>query len=117
MKYRVAVGTADGVRVTEHFGRGESFFIYEIDRDTDETVLVEKRLFGERGSECGDHDAEGAAAKIEALGDCQIVLVAKIGYRSEKQLTLGGIVPLQYEGELEDALARVRTVYKRRRFD
>ncbi|MDR3209490.1 MAG: hypothetical protein LBT36_02540 [Oscillospiraceae bacterium] len=119
MTYKIAVGTVDGVTVTEHFGRARAFFIYETDRETDETRLVEKRVFDADGelAEGGEAAHSHAAARLEAVSDCQLVLVAKIGYRSEKQLTLRGIVPLQNEGPLEPALARVRAIYKRRRLD
>ncbi|MDR0905458.1 MAG: hypothetical protein LBN00_04705 [Oscillospiraceae bacterium] len=123
MRYKIAVGTTDGVNVTEHFGQAKGFFIYEIDQDSDETILVERRSFvdedADGGEDCGcggGHDETAVTSKLDALGDVQIILVQKIGGKSEKQVTLKHIVPLQFNGTIEDAFVKIKKSYKHRQF-
>ncbi|MDR3310846.1 MAG: hypothetical protein LBS90_05820 [Oscillospiraceae bacterium] len=117
-RYRVAVGTTDGIEITEHFGRAESFWIYEIDRETDEIAIADKRIFAPKEGACGDESEtpahDGGSERFAAVSDCNIVLVAQIGFRSQKTLTLKQIVPLERTGDVSDALARVAKSYKRR---
>ena len=115
MKYRIAVGTKDGVNVTEHFGQCERFQILEIDQESDEIVLVEGRDTDDQ-TQCEGHQDERIRDKIEALRDCQIVLIRQIGGQSEKLLNHNGIIALQYQGTIEGALQRVKQYYKRQRF-
>jgi predicted Fe-Mo cluster-binding NifX family protein len=115
MTYKIAVGSSDGITIDQHFGSGTSFYIYEISQESDETLVTEHRVF-EGGGDCGTHDHNNIAGKIDALADCQLVLVAKIGGKAEKQLTLKHIVPLAFEGSIETALERVQKAYKRRVF-
>ncbi|MDR1538288.1 MAG: hypothetical protein LBU32_09895 [Clostridiales bacterium] len=117
MKYRLAVGTTDGINVNEHFGRGKSFFIYEIQQETGESTLIERLAFEHGGDDCGQHSFESIAEKLFAFRNCQIVVAARIGGKSEKQLTLSRIVPLQFEGELETALQKIKKAYKHRIFE
>ncbi|MDR0859245.1 MAG: hypothetical protein LBN97_09475 [Oscillospiraceae bacterium] len=118
MTYKIAVGSGDGVVIDQHFGSGSSFYIYEISQETDETVVSEHRVFDGNGDiTCtGAHDHSNIAGKIDALADCQLVLVAKIGGKAEKQLTLRHIVPLTYEGTIADALVSIKRAYKKRKF-
>jgi predicted Fe-Mo cluster-binding NifX family protein len=116
MKYRVAVGSSDGAHVDEHFGRGKSFFIYEIDQETGGEQLLEVRRFVSAKGVCGSHDNEEALEKINSLKDCQIVLVVRIGTKSEKLLTLKGVIPLQREGSIASAFEKIKRAYKNRVF-
>jgi predicted Fe-Mo cluster-binding NifX family protein len=124
MIYQVAVGTPDGVNVTEHFGRCSRAAILTISQETGAITPLTYRALpdgaaqGEAAAGCGGgHDHQAVAAKIDALADCQIVLMARIGGQAEKQLIHRGIIPLQYEGRLEDALARIQSAYRSRVFD
>lgn len=116
MTYRIAAGTSDGIHVTEHFGRCRQVMILEASQETDEITVLETRLLPSQAG-CGTgHDPETIAAKLDALSDCLVILMAQIGSHSEKQLIHRGFIALQYEGLLEDALVRIRKAYRSRTF-
>lgn len=115
MSYRIAVGSKDKVNVTEHFGQCQQFLIIDIDQEKEEATYVEERSTA-FSAQCGEHQEEKIRHKINALKDCQIVLVNQIGGQSEKLLTLGGIIALQYQGTVDDALEKIRKAYKKRKF-
>ncbi|GHU80891.1 hypothetical protein FACS1894191_7100 [Clostridia bacterium] len=116
--YRIAVGTSDGKYVDEHFGQAGRFVIMDITRETGDVSIVEERLapIPEGDGGCGGHNNALIAGKIGLLLDCQIVLVAKIGGKSEKFLLHNDIIPLQFEGDVESALERIKKAYKNRPF-
>ncbi len=115
MKYRIAVGTKDGVYVTEHFGQCGRFQILEVDQEQDEAVLIEERDTANQTG-CGGHQEEQIRDKIQSINDCKIVLVRQIGGQSEKLLNHNGIIALQYQGTIEGALQKVKQYYKRQKF-
>ena len=115
MKYRVAIGTSDKINITEHFGQCRRFVILDIDQENDEETFVEDRdtSFSEQ---CGEHQNDKIKEKIEALWDCQIVLVKQIGGQSEKLLNHNGIIPLQYQSSIVEALDKIKKYYKKQIF-
>lgn len=119
MDYRIAAGTDDGVYVTAHFGRCRQVMILDTSQETGEVKLVETRVLPEGcGSGCGlGHDPQAIAGKIDALSDCRIILMARIGGQSEKQMIHRGFIALQYEGRLDDALKRISKAYRARVFE
>lgn len=113
--YRIAVGTLDGVNITEHFGRAKGFRIIEIDRETDEEkALADIEVVHSEDCSRG-HDQEMLEAKIQALLDWQVtaVLVARIGPGSERMLSKNSIQILVNDGNVETALQRVKKFFKR----
>ncbi|MDR1598456.1 MAG: hypothetical protein LBS11_01030 [Oscillospiraceae bacterium] len=118
MVYRIAVGTLDGLTVTEHFGQCGQAALWDIDQETGAVTEVGTRPLPspQNGGRCGGHDARAMELKLAALADCHIALMARIGAQAEKQLIHRNIVPLQYEGGLDEALRRVRRAYERRVF-
>lgn len=115
MKYRVAIGTGDGINITEHFGQCQRFSIVDIDQATDEIESIGYRET-EFSEQCGDHQQEKINKKIAALQDCQIVLVNRIGRQSEKLLVHNGISPLQFQGSIDDSLKKITKFYKNYQF-
>lgn len=115
MKYRIAIGSRDGIQVTEHFGQCSRFYVVDISQEDDQVTPVGERDTGSN-SRCGDHQDDRIREKIIALKDCQIVLVKQIGGQSEKLLNHYGIISLQYNGLIEDALQRVIKYYKKQIF-
>ncbi len=112
MKYRIAIGSRDRIQVTEHFGQCSRFYIIEIDQEDDRVIPVEERETGSN-TQCGNHQEERILEKIEALMDCRIILVKQIGGQSEKLLNHYGIISLQYNGLIEDALKKIIKFYKK----
>ncbi|MBP5332149.1 MAG: hypothetical protein J6Y89_09890 [Lachnospiraceae bacterium] len=117
--YRIAVGSADGVNITEHFGSSRAFRIVEIDQETDEeSALAVIEVVHSEG--CGHgHDQAMLEAKIQSLLDWQVtaVLVARIGPGSERMLTKNGIQVLESEGSIENAMVKIKRFYKRYSFE
>ncbi|WFR54774.1 NifB/NifX family molybdenum-iron cluster-binding protein [Anaerocolumna sp. AGMB13025] len=111
MVYRVAIGSRDGITITEHFGQCSRFYLADISQEEDTVTLVGERITDSNVS-WGNHQEERIREKIKALGDCQIVLVKQIGGQSEKLLNHYGIISLQYSGLIEEALNKVKKYYK-----
>jgi predicted Fe-Mo cluster-binding NifX family protein len=115
MKYRIAVGTKDDVNVTEHFGQCGRFLLIDVDQEKDEIAVAGER-FTPCSSRCGEHREQQIRDKIDALGDCRIILVKQLGGWSEKQLNHRGLIGLQYQGAVDEALKRIRHAYRKHKF-
>ncbi|GEM_PF-1683700 len=115
MKYRIAIGTRDGINITEHFGQCNRFLIVEISQEDDQVILSGERDTGCE-NRCGNHQDDRIREKIQVLKDCRIVLVKQIGGQSEKLLNHYGITALQYNGPIEDALKKIKKFYKKQKF-
>ncbi|SHO45974.1 NifB/NifX family molybdenum-iron cluster-binding protein [Anaerocolumna xylanovorans] len=115
MTYRIAIGTNDGINITEHFGQCSRFQILAISQEDDSVTFMEDRITIHQDS-CKNHQEEVIREKINALRDCQIVLVRQVGTRSEKLLIHSGIVPLQYQGSINQALIKIKAFYKKHQF-
>lgn len=119
MKYRIAVGTVDGIEITEHFGRGRNFRIYEIDQEKDSVkTLVDISVNSRDECNMASHD-EFLEEKIQALLDwkVKIVLVSKIGPGAERQLIKNGIQSLSKDGKVDAVLQKVKTFYAKQPFE
>jgi nitrogen fixation protein NifX len=111
MRYRIAVGSRDGKAVTEHFGGCGMFLI--IDADSGESSWSFEG-FRPVTSACsgGEHDENSLSDMAEALSDCQLVLVSKIGPPAEAALRREGIDVIEYHGLIEDAMKRLLQYYR-----
>lgn len=112
MKYRIAIGSNDRIRVTEHFGKCSRFYIVEVNEEENGFIPVEERETTGQ-CQCGNHQDELIRNKIDALMDCRIVLVNQIGGQSEKLLNHYGIVALKFNGLIEDALKKIIKFYRK----
>lgn len=119
MAYRIAIGTVDGVEVTEHFGRGKGFQIVEINQQTDEVKNLGniEVVYSENCSK--GHDENLIQQKIQSFLDWNVaaILVKQIGPKSERLVTKNGIEILVFTGKVEEALEKVKKFYKRRSFE
>ena len=117
--YRVAVGTLDGQIITEHFGRSKGFRIIEVNQETDEEkVLADIEVL--HNDDCSQgHNEEMLKAKIQALLDWKVIaiLVSQIGPGSERLVTKNGIQILVSDGEVAEAMQKVKKFYKRHHFE
>lgn len=114
--YRIAVGTLDGLSITEHFGRSKGFRIIEIDSETDaEKLIADIEVVHSEDCSHG-HDQAMLEEKIQALLDFNVtaILVAQIGPGSERIVTKNGIEVLIAEGDVQRAMERIKKYYKRR---
>lgn len=76
MSIKAAVASSDGIVVNRHFGKADSFLIFELDDDN--FVYTETR----KVVPCcnlGEHEDNGFDNTAKALSDCSIIIVSKIG--------------------------------------
>ena len=82
---RIAVATRDGQRIDLHFGHAETFFVYDVDARG--SRLVEERQIDDYAA--GEEDKRDTIYRM--LGDCRILLVAKIGAAPQEALSALGV--------------------------
>lgn len=108
MTMRVAIGTGDGVFVTEHFGFAAQFQIWDL-------VGNEPRLAETRRNlpACGAGVRADANAlmdrSVETVKDCRAVVVARIGECALTRLTALGILAFEADEPVEIALRELAT--------
>jgi predicted Fe-Mo cluster-binding NifX family protein len=114
MGWRVALTSADGVLINQHFGHAKWFFIYDLENDGS-FVLVEKRDATPWCREDNpDRDTQGADPGIaEAISDCIAVLTARIGPPAQRKLELAGLEVYEQPSSIEDALPKLAAYYSK----
>ena len=105
VKYRVAVGTSDGIVVNQHFGRADRFRIYEIMPDNNIIYLEERKV--NPVCQGGVHDDSEMMKNAGCLSDCKYVLVSKIGQGAANVLEHMGISPIELPGIIEESINRL----------
>lgn len=105
----MAVATAGGGVINQHFGHAREFLIYEANSQDVRFIGHRKvDLYCSGGDTCGDADT-ALAKTIRTLAGCEAVLCSKIGYEPWGLLEAAGITP---NGEhamepIEEAIAAV----------
>jgi nitrogenase molybdenum-iron protein NifN len=102
--YTFAVASKTGMMIDEHFGHVEEFYIYK--SSASGTRFLEKRSVAQYcggEEECDDGETK-LQRIIDTIGDCDAVLVLRIGYRPSKILQDKGIRVIQTCGEIEDGI-------------
>ena len=114
-KYRIAVASSDGEKVDLHFGHAEMFHTYEVEAGrVSETGVVnvsgqqEVPMFG------AEH-----RSKLEATADrlrgMDAVISTQYGGPSVKILREKGIIPIEDQGEVHEALRKAaESIFKER---
>jgi predicted Fe-Mo cluster-binding NifX family protein len=111
----VAVTSADGVLINQHYGHAAWFFIYDIEEDGTST-LVEKRAVEPWCGSGGHKDAqEGDAGIARDITDCAAVLTAQIGPPARKKLELSGISIFEERSPIDEALKKLARYYSKTR--
>jgi nitrogen fixation protein NifX len=97
---RVAIGSKDGVFITEHFAQTKEFLIYEVN-DTGEYTLVETRK-----NDFTNAGKQGAGINIiaELLSDVNVVFVSRIGPEAIAALQQKGINAVELTMTIDKAL-------------
>lgn len=110
---KIAVASNDGMSISSHFGRSACWLVFEALEG--QIVGVETRsnhhTAHARGECDGAHDrnlAHGHEAIVAALGDCEAVLCAGMGWRAAEELTRNRITPFVVERDAspEEAVRR-----------
>lgn len=98
---RVAIGSADGKFVHEHFGRATSFQVFDLTGDT--LRFVETRITTPACQHDG-HDDQQLQRTVDLVSDVDVVMVAAIGPAAEAALVTRGIRAFAVQNFIPDAL-------------
>ena len=98
---KVAVASTDGISINEHFGRAKEFLIYEVNESGEYTFIERRGNSPHCVPNSNEHTADTAA---QLLADVEVVLVAQIGPRAEKELQSQGIFALPVSSTIDKAL-------------
>lgn len=92
VRARIAVASKGGSRINQHFGHAKAFLVYSVDQTGARFVGVRRVDNYCRG---GWGEDEAWPDILEALGDCEAVLVSKIGGGPLRKLEQAGIAARQ----------------------
>jgi predicted Fe-Mo cluster-binding NifX family protein len=111
MAWRIAVTSADGELINQHFGHAHWVFVYDLDRDGT-GVLIERRDISQTcGCGSGDHGERAWPDTLESVGDCTALITAKIGPTPRKRLELAGISVFEEPAVISEALSKLAAYY------
>jgi len=100
-KIRIAVATKGYGLINQHFGHAKEFLIYEVDGNA--AQLIAQRPVSQYCH--GKDNGPGDLSEItQILGDCEAVLVAKIGAVPADRLREAGIEAVEVYDTIETAL-------------
>ncbi|MDR2376315.1 MAG: dinitrogenase iron-molybdenum cofactor biosynthesis protein [Treponema sp.] len=113
MSWRVAVTSADGVLINQHYGHAAWFLIYDIEKDGTGT-LVEKRAV-DPWCNAASHGEGGHSGIARDITDCAAVLTAQIGPPARKKLELAGVSVFEERSSIDEALKKLARYYSKTR--
>ncbi|MDR0554917.1 MAG: dinitrogenase iron-molybdenum cofactor biosynthesis protein [Treponema sp.] len=114
--WRIAVTSADGVLVNQHFGHAEFFYIIDIDRDGSFTVAEKRKTAPWCVPGVQEKDAEpGGSGIADSIKDCAAVLTARIGPPARKKLELAGLSVFETPAVIADAVKKLAVYYGKTR--
>jgi len=104
---RVAVASTDGKYVNDHFGRAKQFLIFDLFETEYRFLEIRPNI-----PSCNwENTEENRHLKtVELLGDCQVILVARIGPGAERFLNEHGIKVLVIPNFIDEAFEELRQI-------
>jgi predicted Fe-Mo cluster-binding NifX family protein len=112
MPWRVAITSADGVLINQHFGHATWFYIVDIARDGGCTVAERRDTVPWCTAEAARKDAEpGDSGIADAITDCLAVLTARIGPPARKKLELAGLAVFEEPAPIDEAARKLAAYY------
>jgi predicted Fe-Mo cluster-binding NifX family protein len=109
MGWRIAVTSADGVLINQHFGHAKWFFILDV--ETDGSYVVAEKRSVEPWCQGGENDASAEKTPAENLRDCTAVVTARIGTPAMKKLELAGITVFEHTAPIDEAVKKLAAYY------
>jgi predicted Fe-Mo cluster-binding NifX family protein len=100
---KIAVASADGVSISQHFGRSQCFIVFDVADGKATTHEVRDNTYtahakGEcKGGEHHHDQPHSHADIVAALHDCQVVLCGGMGWRAAEELQANGIRPIMVD--------------------
>lgn len=105
--YKVAAASSDGIVINRHFGRADTFYIYEVAEAGNyrffETRTVTPVCNG------GNHSDKELRENISKFKDCKYILVSRIGMGAANIVEQSGITPMELPGMMEESLDKLIT--------
>lgn len=108
-KNLIAVASSDGIVVNQHFGRADTFYIYE-EKDGGITFLEKRNV--NPVCESGNHDDEKLTANLKKFTDCKYLLVSRIGNGAANKAESLGIECYEISGIIEESIEQLQTYEK-----
>ncbi|MDR0391538.1 MAG: hypothetical protein LBH59_06505 [Planctomycetaceae bacterium] len=105
MKMRIALASSDGNVVNRHFGKCESFAIYDIETETNNTQFIETRNIAPACNGNG-HSDESLINTVKLISDCRRVVASRIGFGATKLLQENGIESVEFGGLVTEYFER-----------
>lgn len=104
---KVAFASSDGIQINEHFGRAETFHIWNVDKDAANCIARLDNLAVE------DREDQ-IAAKADALAGCAIACSIQIGGPAAAKLVARHIHPMKTQVVLPivDMVAKLQDVLR-----
>jgi predicted Fe-Mo cluster-binding NifX family protein len=100
---KVAIGTKDGVAITEHFGYAREFQIWDVSGPAPRLVTTRRNA-----PACGAERHPGRESPMDTsvalVADCQAVVAARIGECAVERLTALGILAFESDDQVATAL-------------
>lgn len=105
--YKVAMASSDGIVVNRHFGRADTFYIYEV-AGTGNYRFLETRAVAPV-CDGGNHNEEKLCSNIRIFKDCRYIIVSRIGKGAANRMEQYGITPMELPGMMEESLGKLIT--------
>ncbi|APM40320.1 nitrogenase cofactor biosynthesis protein NifB [Clostridium kluyveri] len=105
-KYKFAVSSRSGINIDQHFGHASEFYIYSYDSGT--IRLLEKRNVDKYCTgvvDCDEHE-DKISKIVRAIGDCQGVLVLRIGVEPREKLEAKGLKVIEMYEPINKGIVR-----------
>ena len=103
---KIAVASADGVAISQHFGRSQCFIVFDVAQGKVIGREVRDNTYTAHAKgECkeGEHNHDqphSHADVIAAMKDCQVLLCGGMGMRAAEDLQASGIQPFIVDASL-----------------
>jgi predicted Fe-Mo cluster-binding NifX family protein len=112
MSWRIAVTSADGVLINQHFGHAEWFLIIDIEKDGSFSIVERRSVTPWCSSGADIRDAEPGTSNIAgSIHDCIALLTARIGPPARKKLELAGLSVFEELISIDDAVKKLAAYY------
>jgi predicted Fe-Mo cluster-binding NifX family protein len=103
---KIAVASADGVSISQHFGRSQCFIVFDLaDGKVTGREVRDNTYTAHAKGECkeGEHHHDqphNLADIIAAMHDCQVMLCGGMGFRAAEDLQANGIQAIIVDASL-----------------
>jgi predicted Fe-Mo cluster-binding NifX family protein len=107
---KIAVATADGVSLSQHFGQSKGFLVFEIDGSTVQNRELRTNANTPHNDGICNHGQQQQGTQgrgiLDLLSDCTVMLCGGMGAGAAQSMTANGIKPVIIPGECsaEDAI-------------